>query len=130
MLTLHTETTIDSCHKLNGYKGKCQNLHGHTWKIELWFKGDSKWKDEVGIMVDFGIVKELKERLDHKYLNDIIQKNPTAENLTEYIYRFIKRRIGISLPAGQIGDSGIQVKVRVYETAVDKLTWCEGGDFE
>lgn len=118
ILKLHTEVTIDSCHKLNNYDGKCNNLHGHTWKIELWFQGDSKYKNKVGILVDFGIVKEIKELLDHKYLNKVIRKNPTAENLTEWIFKYVKKEI----------NENIKVKVRVYETAVDKLTYCEGGD--
>jgi 6-pyruvoyltetrahydropterin/6-carboxytetrahydropterin synthase len=120
-LTLHTECTIDSCHQLNGYDGKCKDLHGHTWKIELWFKGDSSKKDDVGILVDFGVVKDLKEKLDHKNINLVINKNPTAETLTEWIYYYLLDRIGPM--------SGIKIKVRIYETAVDKMTWSEGGDF-
>jgi len=117
-LTLHTETTIDSCHHLVGYKGKCANIHGHTWKVELWFAGDDDDIDDVGILVDFGIVKELKELLDHKDLNKVIKKNPTAENLTMWIYNWLDRKL----------DEVIAIKVRVYETAVDKLTYCETED--
>jgi len=119
ILTLHTEVTLDSAHRLDGYKGLCSQLHGHTWKVELWFKGASSCKDRVGILVDFGIVKKLKEKLDHVLVNDVIGMNPTAENLTEWILIFIKK----SIP------DNIEVRVRVYETAVDKITWCEGGDF-
>ena len=118
-LTLHTETFIDSCHRLDGYNGKCKNLHGHTWKIECWFRGDSSLKDKVGILVDFGIVKKIHDKLDHLNLNDILGYNPTAENLTEWIYKNIKKNI----------DKKIKLKVRVYETAVGKETYCEGGDF-
>jgi len=121
-LTLHTEVALDSCHRLEGYDGKCKNLHGHTWFVEIWFRGDSKLKDEVGIMVDFGIVKELKEKLDHKNLNEVLSFNPTAENLTEWIYDWLHTKFH---PGQNIG-----VKVRVYETAVDKKTYCEGGDFK
>ena len=128
-LTLHTEVDLDSCHKLEGYKGKCAELHGHTWKVEIWFKGDSKHKDEVGIMVDFGIVKDLKEILDHKYINDVVHMNPTAENLTEWIYKYIVDKID-NHHAAEPDDERVQVKVRVYETAVTKVTWCEAGDFE
>jgi 6-pyruvoyltetrahydropterin/6-carboxytetrahydropterin synthase len=120
MLTLHTETTIDSCHKLDGYDGKCKNLHGHTWKVELWFRGEENLKDKVGILVDFGIVKELKDLLDHKYLNDVIVNNPTAENLTIWTYLWL---------ANKINNNQINIRVRIYETAVDKLTYCESGDF-
>ena len=118
-LTLHTEVVLDSCHKLEGYEGKCKNLHGHSWLVEIWFKGDSKLKDTVGILVDFGIIKILKEQLDHTYINDVIGVNPTAENLTEWIYRRIKKEI----------NNKIKVTVRVYETLVGKKTYCEGGDF-
>lgn len=119
-IKLHTETVIDSAHKLEGYDGLCSNLHGHSWKIDLWFKGDIKDVDDVGILVDFTIVKELKEQLDHKYINDVVKVNPTAENLIGWIYNFIKQKIG----------NNIEVKIRLYETAVGKETWCEGGDFE
>jgi len=119
ILTLHTETEVDYAHDLKKYNGKCVRLHGHTGLIRIWFKGDSSLKDEVGIMVDFGIVKEIEELLDHNYLNDIIGMNPTAENLTEYIYNYIKKKI----------KSNIKVKVRFYETAVNKKTYCEGGDW-
>ena len=119
-LTLHTETVIDSAHRLEGYEGKCSAVHGHSWKIELWFKGDHSLCDKVGILVDFGIVKQLKDVLDHKYINDVVDKNPTAENLTMWVFEFIKSRI----------PKGIAVKIRIYETAVGKITYCEGGDFE
>ena len=119
-LLLHTETTIDSCHQLKGYDGKCKHLHGHTWKVEIWFRGEPRLKDNVGILVDFGIVKELKEWLDHRNLNEEIPVNPTAENLIQYIYSYIKEKIN---------NDEIEVKVRLYETAVDKKTWCEWGDF-
>ena len=119
LLTLHTETTIDSCHHLSGYKGKCANVHGHTWKIELWFRGQDNILDKVGILVDFGIVKELKDLLDHKDLNKVLKKNPTAENLTMWIFNWLDKKI----------KDGVEIKVRVYETAVDKITYCETEDF-
>lgn len=123
-LKLHTEFTFDSAHRLENYNGKCCDVHGHTWKVELWFIGSSENKDDVGILVDFGIVKEVKELLDHKYLNDILGCNPTAENLTEWIFNFIDKSVNYD------DENQIAIKVRVYETAVDKKTWCEGGDFE
>jgi len=123
ILTLHTECVIDSCHKLEGYKGVCSRLHGHTWKIEVWFKGDSALKDKVGILVDFGIVKELSSVIDHRYINDEIGMNPTAENITEWCYDKLKKGL-MDMSLGPV-----QVKVRVYETSIGKVTYCEGGDF-
>jgi len=118
MLDLHTEFTFDSAHKLDGYKGKCCNVHGHSWRVECFFHGDNKYKDNIGILVDFGIVKEVKELLDHKYLNDILSANPTAENITEFIYLYLKKKI----------NDKILIRVRVYETSIEKETYCEGGD--
>ena len=119
-LTLHTETTFDSAHFLKGYDGKCSNIHGHSWKVEVWFKGDSTLKDKVGILVDFSIMKQIKDILDHKLLNDITTVNPTAENLTELIYYACRE---------EIMNNDIKVKVRVYESMIDKVTYCEGGDW-
>ena len=119
-LKLHTELIIDSAHKLENYIGNCNTLHGHSWKIEIWFKGDDADLDKIGILVDFGITKELKNKLDHKYLNDVLGYNPTAENLTKWIYNFIKNKINHNV---------IKLKVKVHECVVGKDTWCEGGDW-
>lgn len=121
ILTLYTETVIDSSHQLRGYDGKCANTHGHSWKISLWIRGDEVKKDKVGILFDFGNVKDIKEELDHKFLNDIPpfdKINPTAENISKYIYTKLK---------DQRPELGF--KIRVYETAVGKETYCELGDF-
>lgn len=121
MLTLHTEFTFDSAHHLEGYDGRCQNIHGHSWLVEVWIKGDRAYKDDVGILVDFGIVKTVRELFDHKDLNACMRVNPTAENLSEFIYNEFKARIN---------NEEILVKVRVYESYIDKKCWCEFGDFE
>ncbi len=120
-ITLYTETVIDSCHRLEGYNGLCKNLHGHSWLIKIWVRGDSSEKNSVGILFDFTNVKLIKEMFDHKYLNEVpILKgqNPTAENLMECIYNYLKDV-----------DPRLEFRVRVYETAVGKKTYSEGGDF-
>lgn len=121
MIKLHTETTIDSSHYLNDYDGKCRNLHGHTWFIEIWIMGFPNDCDETGILFDFGSVKEIKEELDHKVLNDLKPfevVNPTAENLSMWLYDKLKYR-----------HSNLFFKIRLYETKVGKETYCEYGDF-
>lgn len=118
-LILHTETFFDSSHELVGYDGKCSFIHGHTWRVRVWFKGHKDSVNNIGILVDFGIVNEVKNVLDHKKINDILDKNPTAENMVQWIYIFLKERI---LP-------NIGIRVRLYETAVGKETYCEYGDF-
>lgn len=120
IITLYTEEVIDSCHNLVGYPGKCINQHGHSWLISCWFRGHKKLKNKIGILVDFGIVKEIKDKLDHTNINDVLVANPTAENITEWIYNYLKKKV----------QYGVQIKVRVYETCVRKETYCEMGDFE
>jgi 6-pyruvoyltetrahydropterin/6-carboxytetrahydropterin synthase len=93
ILKLHTEVVIDIAHHLDGYEGNCKNVHGHTSKIEIWVKGS--WQDKVGIMFDFGKVKDLKDLLDHKDLNQmdyfrLSEKNPTAENIVQFIFNWLK----------------------------------------
>lgn len=119
---LKTEFVFDSAHSLRNYEGKCKNIHGHTWKVEIWIKGDSLKLDETGILFDFTNVQKLKEKLDHKYLNQEIPffviLNPTAENISLFVYEELKK-IRNDLSYG----------VRIYETLVGKETYCEYGDF-
>ena len=118
-LILHTETTIDSAHQLIGFNGKCSNIHGHSWKLEVLIKGDPDQLDEVGILFDFGNVKDIKELLDHKFINDVVDFNPTAENLSVFIFNELKYDY-----------EHLEFCVRIYETAVGKDTWCQYGDFK
>ncbi len=82
---------FDAAHKLIDYKGECENLHGHTYFLEVTYKGKKKGN---GIVVDFTILKEkinelIIKRLDHSYINDII-KQPTAENILEWTWNILK----------------------------------------
>jgi len=121
-LTLFTEEVIDGAHFLPTYDGKCRNMHGHSWLIKIWFRGDSLYLDKDGILVDFTAIKEVKDRFDHKLLNDVIGiVTPTAEHLTEIIYGLLK--------TDTLKAKGIKVKVRVYENAVLRKSYCEGGDW-
>lgn len=121
LLTLHTETVIDACHQLRGYNGNCSRQHGHSWWLHVWIKGDSSQKDEIGILFDFGEIKKIQGKLDHQFINEIPPFdtiNATAENLSEWIYEELKKI-----------KPDLQFKIRLYETAVTKKTWCECGDF-
>ena len=121
ILKLYTETVIDIAHYLSGYAGNCSNTHGHSEKICIWVEGDSRWKNDVGILFDFASVKKIKEKYDHRMLNEIEpfdKINPTAENISEVIYNDLKNE-----------RPELKFKVRVYETYVGKETYCELGDF-
>ncbi|MGN8644518.1 6-carboxytetrahydropterin synthase QueD [Gracilibacillus sp. HCP3S3_G5_1] len=83
------EFTFDAAHHLHCYEGKCKNLHGHTYKVVF---GISGFVDEIGIVIDFGEIKQIwKENieihLDHRYLNETLPKmNTTAENMVVWIF--------------------------------------------
>jgi len=117
-LTLHTEGWFDAAHHLKGYEGKCKNVHGHTYKVEVWVKGDSGRLDDVGILWDFGTLKNIINQYDHKNLNDIYDVNSTAENQCMAIYKELKE-----------ADLHLKFKVRVYEQLAPKESYCECGDW-
>lgn len=98
MYEVIVHTYFSSAHSLRGYQGKCEELHGHNWKVAVQVKAETL--DSLGMVVDFKIVKqELKkiiQRLDHKYLNDIPpfdSLNPSSENLAHYIFQEFKKAI-------------------------------------
>ncbi|MFA6358725.1 MAG: 6-carboxytetrahydropterin synthase QueD [Candidatus Omnitrophota bacterium] len=91
MYSLQVEGTFSSAHNLRGYKGKCEDLHGHNWRVELTVK--SAQLDEIGMVLDFKFLKRklnaVLEQMDHKYLNKLPyfkKVNPTSENIAKYIY--------------------------------------------
>lgn len=77
--------TVSASHSLHlNYESKCSRLHGHNWRITVFCM--AKQKDENGMVVDFSHVKRLIHgRLDHGSLNELLDFNPTAENLAEWI---------------------------------------------
>jgi len=91
MFEIAVKGHIASAHFLRGYEGKCKDLHGHTWKIEVVIASDQL--DAIGMVADFALLKkQLKEFLtviDHVCLNDLEyfkEANPTTENIAKYIY--------------------------------------------
>jgi len=98
MYELKIITQFSSAHQLRGYKGKCENLHGHNWKIEVFVKGDKLGED--GLLIDFKLVKkateQVIERLDHTFLNDLDyfkEVNPSSENIAKYIFNEISQNL-------------------------------------
>ncbi len=92
-MILRVKEKFDSAHKLNDYHGKCSNLHGHTWQVEVYIK--IKEIQPNGISIKFEEIKSfLKDFLpDHQYLNDYLNMHyPTAENLVIHLFNGIKKR--------------------------------------
>lgn len=98
MYNIRVEANFSSAHNLIGYKGKCEELHGHNWKIEAVASKDKL--DKSGMVLDFRYLKtelnEVVEKLDHKYLNNLAyfkKVNPTSENIAKYIYDRLRPKI-------------------------------------
>lgn len=85
------KTSFDAAHRLPWYDGKCRNLHGHTYRLEVCVEGPI---GPDGMVVDFAALKtvvrrEIVNRYDHTYLNDLLE-NPTAELLATEIWKRIE----------------------------------------
>ncbi len=98
MYSLKVEGSFSSAHNLRGYKGKCEELHGHNWRVEITVK--SYRLDKIGMVLDFKFMKktlnDCLDKMDHKYLNKLTffkKVNPTSENIAEYVYKKLKTQI-------------------------------------
>lgn len=98
MYRLKIINDFDAAHQLRGYKGKCENIHGHNWKVEVQVLAENL--NEVGIAIDFKELKRLTDEtiylLDHTFLNEIPpfnELNPSSENIARYIYFSIKDKL-------------------------------------
>jgi 6-pyruvoyltetrahydropterin/6-carboxytetrahydropterin synthase len=92
---LSVTRSFSSAHCLREYKGRCENLHGHNWKIRAAFYGTEL--DDTGMLIDFTYIKmhlnEIINYLDHKFLNEIVpfdKVNPTAENIAAFVLERLK----------------------------------------
>jgi 6-pyruvoyltetrahydropterin/6-carboxytetrahydropterin synthase len=121
MFEVMIERNFSSAHQLRGYKGKCENLHGHNYKIEIYARG--RELDNIGLLVDFGELKnaadEVVAYLDHRNINELPpfdeELNPSAENLARYILERVSSRVG---------DARVSIyKVRCFETPTSVATY-------
>jgi 6-pyruvoyltetrahydropterin/6-carboxytetrahydropterin synthase len=121
MFEVSVEETFAAGHALRNYKGKCENVHGHNYRIQVTFSGPEL--DSIGLLVDFVAVKKLMQtvvdKLDHRFLNDLAPfdvLNPSAENMAKYFYDEIAAGLGQSTPVA-LG------QVRVWETDTTSATY-------
>lgn len=98
MYRLMIETTFASAHQLRGYRGKCENLHGHNWKVQVFV--DAERLNEIDIAIDFHDLKkmtnEIVSQLDHKFLNDVFpftEKNPSSENIAKWLFDSLRDKL-------------------------------------
>jgi len=98
MYELMIETGFASAHQLRGYKGKCENIHGHNWRVQTYVTAE--YLNDIDIAIDFHelkrITNELIGVLDHTCLNDIFpftEKNPSSENIAKWIFDSLKKKL-------------------------------------
>jgi 6-pyruvoyltetrahydropterin/6-carboxytetrahydropterin synthase len=98
MYELKVVTRFAAAHRLTMVGTKCENMHGHNWKIEVFLTGEKL--DEAGVVMDFGDVKtrlrEIIGRLDHQYLNELAMfqgRQPSSERIAAYIAAELQQAI-------------------------------------
>jgi len=92
MFEVSVDETFAAGHALRGYKGKCENVHGHNYRVRVTLEGDSL--DSIGLLYDFihlkQMIKDVIQTLDHRFMNEIPPFdtiNPSAENIAKYFYQ-------------------------------------------
>ncbi len=122
MYEVSVDETFSAGHALRGYKGKCENVHGHNYKVRVTLAG--KELDSTGLLYDFVHLKQVIQgvirSLDHRFLNDSAPFdtiNPSAENIARYIYDETSKQM--KQPPNGAGISSITV----WETDVTAATY-------
>ena len=99
MYELKVVTHFAAAHQLKMVAQKCENLHGHNWKIEICIAGENL--NEAGVLIDFGELKQhvsiIMAKLDHKFLNELDDFNddypPSSENIAHYIAKTLQSMV-------------------------------------
>jgi 6-pyruvoyltetrahydropterin/6-carboxytetrahydropterin synthase len=121
MFEISVDESFAAGHSLRNYRGKCEKVHGHNYKVRVTLEGETL--NAAGLLVDFTELKRVLhaviERLDHEFLNDIPpfdQLNPSAENMAKYFHDEISR--------GLAAEAGVRVaSVRIWETDTSIATY-------
>jgi 6-pyruvoyltetrahydropterin/6-carboxytetrahydropterin synthase len=125
MFEVTVEDSFAAGHYLRNYRGKCENPHGHNYKIRVTLQG--RELDHAGLLLDFkelkDVMKHVIERLDHQMLNDIEpfrELNPSAENIARYFFEECNGRLRAST------NGRVSIKdVTVWETDTTTATYYE-----
>ncbi len=125
MFEVTVERGFSSGHYLRNYKGKCENPHGHNYKVRITLSGEVL--DAAGLLLDFRDLKQVMrpviDRIDHQMLNDLepfTEINPSAENLAQYFYQQTNEQLRTM--------TGGRVRVKdctIYETDTTTATYYE-----
>ena len=98
MYELKVLSQFAAAHQLRDFKGQCEKLHGHNWKIEVHVTGKELGND--GLLIDFRLIKEatkmVLEELDHKFLNELEPfkiLNPSSENIARHVFKSLSMKL-------------------------------------
>jgi 6-pyruvoyltetrahydropterin/6-carboxytetrahydropterin synthase len=114
MFEVTVQQTFAAGHALRNYRGKCENVHGHNYRIEVTVEGEQL--DSIGLLVDFvelkRLMKDAIDYLDHRFINDLEpfdKVNPSAENIAKYFHDRITAGLSNEVPVRL-------AQVKVWET--------------
>ncbi|MEW5801819.1 MAG: 6-carboxytetrahydropterin synthase QueD [bacterium] len=118
MYKLMVSSSFAAAHQLRGYAGKCESLHGHNWRVQLYVTAEKL--NEIGLALDFKDIKKclhnVLQTLDHTNLNTLPpfqDRNPSSENIARYLFE----QVSGELAQGEVEGSSMQVaSVRVWES--------------
>ncbi len=120
MFEVAVEQTFAAGHALRNYHGKCENVHGHNYRVLVTLEGAEL--DSIGLLVDFveakALIHRVVDRLDHQFINDLAPFdtiNPSAENMARYFYDEISAGLG----AGSVRVAA----VKIWETDTASATY-------
>jgi 6-pyruvoyltetrahydropterin/6-carboxytetrahydropterin synthase len=125
MYEVTVEDSFAAGHYLRNYRGKCENPHGHNYKVRVTLAGEQL--DKAGLLIDFKdlreVMKQVIDRLDHRMINDLepfTVLNPSAENLAKYFFDEANGRLRSSTN----GRVGVKM-VTIFETDTTTATYSE-----
>lgn len=130
-VSIYKEVYIEASHRLMHYKGKCNRLHGHQWRVEVWAEGETA--GDSMILIDYNLIKETVNRYDHEVI--LNKDDPMAECIGRYqevvktdgdpTSELLSERIAAEIQA-ECDNAGIRARVtrcRVWESTSCYADW-------
>lgn len=98
MYELMVETHFSAAHQLRKYRGKCEKMHGHNWRVQVTVSSENL--NDIGLAIDFHELKDITEEvlrsLDHSLLNEVFpftELNPSSENIAKWIFDSLRKKV-------------------------------------
>lgn len=122
MYELMIRTKFAAAHQLRNYNGRCENLHGHNWKVDVYVQAENV--NEIGLAIDFKELKDstdyLLEQVEHTFINEVFpftEINPSSENIAKWLYDGLTKKLN---------DGNLKVSsVRVWESDTAVASYSE-----